>query len=95
MRCCAWRLARSFRRWLPSWVYGASSCMIGAVPIAGKRMTAQLRREGRIVNAKRVLRLMREDNLLCLRAGPFVPRAISGHSRELALYYPTGMNRLL
>jgi putative transposase len=39
-----------------------------------RRITAQLRREGRIVNAKRVLRLMREDNLLCLRARPFVPR---------------------
>jgi len=39
-----------------------------------RRITAQLRREGRIVNAKRVLRLMREDNLLCLRTSPFVPR---------------------
>jgi len=39
-----------------------------------RRIAAQLRREGQIVNAKRVLRLMREDNLLCLRASPFVPR---------------------
>jgi transposase InsO family protein len=39
-----------------------------------RRITAQLRREGQIVNAKRVLRLMHEDNLLCLRARPFVPR---------------------
>ena len=39
-----------------------------------RRITAQLRREGRIANAKRVLRLMREDNLLCLRERPFVPR---------------------
>jgi transposase InsO family protein len=39
-----------------------------------RRIAAQLRREGQIVNAKRVLRLMREDNLLCLRARPFVPR---------------------
>jgi transposase InsO family protein len=38
-----------------------------------RRITAQLRREGHIVNAKRVLRLMREDNLLCLRKSPFVP----------------------
>jgi transposase InsO family protein len=38
-----------------------------------RRIAAQLRREGHIVNAKRVLRLMREDNLLCLRAKPFVP----------------------
>jgi transposase InsO family protein len=40
-----------------------------------RRIAAQLRREGQIVNAKRVLRLMREDNLLCLRARPFVPGA--------------------
>jgi putative transposase len=35
----------------------------------------QLRRdEGIVVNHKCVLRLMREDNLLCLRRKPFVPR---------------------
>ena len=39
-----------------------------------RRIAKELRREGHIVNAKRVLRLMREDNLLCLRAKPFVPR---------------------
>ena len=39
-----------------------------------RRITAQLRREGHVVNAKRVLRLMREDNLLSLRIRPFVPR---------------------
>jgi transposase InsO family protein len=39
-----------------------------------RRITAQLRREDWIVNSKRVLRLMREDNLLCLRTRPFVPR---------------------
>ena len=40
-----------------------------------RRITWKLKREhGLIVNAKRVLRLMREDNLLCLRAKPFVPR---------------------
>jgi putative transposase len=38
-----------------------------------RRIAAQLRRDGFIVNHKRVLRLMREDNLLCLRARPFVP----------------------
>ena len=31
-------------------------------------------RDGLIVNHKRVLRLMRQDNLLCLRRKPFVPR---------------------
>jgi transposase InsO family protein len=38
-----------------------------------RRITALLRREGWLVNHKRVLRLMREDNLLCLRHRPFVP----------------------
>jgi len=37
-------------------------------------ITALLRREeGIVANHKRVLRLMREDNLLCLRIRPFVP----------------------
>jgi len=44
-----------------------------------RRIAAQLRREGQIVNAKRVLRLMREDNLLCLRASPFAPRTTDSH----------------
>ncbi|MGH6933719.1 MAG: IS3 family transposase [Dongiaceae bacterium] len=38
-----------------------------------RRIAAQLRREGLAVNRKRVLRLMREDNLLCLRTRPFMP----------------------
>jgi hypothetical protein len=36
-------------------------------------ITRQLRHDGLIVNHKRVLRLMREDNLLGLRRRPFVP----------------------
>ena len=45
----------------------------------------QLRREeGIIVNHKRVLRLMREDNLLCLRRKAFVPRTTdSRHDWEI------------
>ena len=39
-----------------------------------RRIAHQLRREGQPVNHKRVLRLMREDNLLCLRQKPYVPR---------------------
>jgi transposase InsO family protein len=38
-----------------------------------RRIAAQLRREGLVANHKRVLRLMRRDNLLCLRRRPFVP----------------------
>lgn len=37
-----------------------------------RRVTATLRRQGVIVNAKRVLRLMREDNLLAQRKTPFL-----------------------
>jgi transposase InsO family protein len=37
-------------------------------------ITHQLRREGIVVNHKRVLRLMRQDNLLCLRRKAFVPQ---------------------
>src|SRR5438067_1137505 len=45
-----------------------------------RRISAQLRREGVVVNHKRVLRLMREDNLLVLRTRPFVPVTTdSGH----------------
>jgi putative transposase len=38
-----------------------------------RRIAAQLRRDGFVMNHKRVLRLMRRDNLLCLRRRPFVP----------------------
>lgn len=38
-----------------------------------RRIAAQLRRDGLVANHKRVLRLMRRDNLLCLRERPFVP----------------------
>jgi transposase InsO family protein len=38
-----------------------------------RRVAAVLRREGMVVNHKRVRRLMGEDNLLCLRHRPFVP----------------------
>jgi putative transposase len=39
-----------------------------------RRIAALLGREGWQANHKRVLRLMREDNLLCLRGRPFVPQ---------------------
>jgi putative transposase len=38
-----------------------------------RRITAQLRRSGVVVNAKRVQRLMREDNLIAMRRKPFAP----------------------
>ncbi|THK33681.1 IS3 family transposase [Ensifer sp. MPMI2T] len=45
-----------------------------------RRIGALLRREGWQVNHKCILRIMREDNLLCLRARPFVPATT--HSRH-------------
>jgi transposase InsO family protein len=44
-----------------------------------RRIGALLRREGWQANHKRVLRLMREDNLLCLRQTPFVPMMTNSH----------------
>jgi putative transposase len=44
-----------------------------------RRITAQLRRDGWQINRKRVQRLMREDNLLCLRRRKFVVTTDSAH----------------
>ena len=53
-----------------------------------RRITRRLRDEGLVVNAKRVLRLMRADNLLSLRRRPFVPprrrAAIPSRSRPIS-----------
>jgi len=48
------------------------------------RMTKELQRRGWAVNHKRVYRLMREDNLLCLRRRKFVVTTDSAH--ELPVY---------
>jgi putative transposase len=45
-----------------------------------RRVTAELRRRGWKVNHKRVRRIMREDNLLCLRRRKFVLTTDSKHS---------------
>ena len=64
-----------------------------------RRITAELQRRGFDVNHKRVLRLMREDNLLCLRRRAFVVTTDSGHN--LPVYpnlarglRPDGINQL-
>lgn len=44
------------------------------------RMTEELKRRGWAVNHKRVYRLMREDNLLCLRRRKFVVTTDSAHA---------------
>jgi putative transposase len=47
------------------------------------RITAELRRRGWQVNAKRVQRILREDNLLCLRKKKFVVTTDSGHNLRI------------
>ncbi len=63
------------------------------------RITQQLRRQGWTVNAKRVYRLMREDNLLCVRRRKFLVTTDSNHSRRVypnlaRELVPTGVNQL-
>lgn len=47
------------------------------------RITAELRRRGWSVNPKRVYRLLREDNLLCVRKRKFVVTTNSNHGRRV------------
>lgn len=49
-----------------------------------RRITAELRRRNRVVNHKRVLRIMREDNLLSVRRKSFVVTTNSNH--KLSVY---------
>jgi len=48
-----------------------------------RRITAELRRRGWAVNHKKVHRLMREDNLLCVRRRKFVVTTDSNHGRGI------------
>lgn len=64
-----------------------------------RRMKMELKDRGWVVNHKRVRRMMREDNLLCLRQRKFVVTTDSDHDRPV---YPnlagelelTGLNQL-
>jgi transposase InsO family protein len=47
------------------------------------RITAELRRRGWTVNPKRVYRLLREDNLLCVRKRKFIVTTDSNHGRKV------------
>jgi len=47
------------------------------------RITKELRRRGWTVNPKRVYRLLREDNLLCVRKRKFVVTTDSNHGRKV------------
>jgi putative transposase len=64
-----------------------------------RRITAELRHRGFTVNRKRVLRMMRQDNLLCVRRRAFVVTSDSRHN--LPVYpnlagqmEPTAINQL-
>jgi putative transposase len=78
----------------------AIQCIALEWPSYGRpRITAQLRRQGWQVNPKRVYRLLREDNLLCVRKRKFVVTTNSNHDLHV---YPslaadmvlTGVNQL-
>jgi len=64
-----------------------------------RRVTAELRRRGLLVNHKRVARLMREDNLLAVQPRAFVVTTDSKHELEVYLNLAsklklTGLNQL-
>jgi putative transposase len=65
-----------------------------------RRIVIEIRRAGWAINHKRVLRLMRQDNLLCLRRRSFVPmttdsshgwRVVPNLARHMV---PTGLDQL-
>jgi transposase InsO family protein len=63
------------------------------------RITAELRRRGWVVNPKRVHRIMREDNLLCLRRRKFIVTSDSRHGFSVYVNLagemkPTNVNQL-
>ena len=64
-----------------------------------RRVTAELRRRGMLVNHKRVVRLMRTDNLLAVQPRAFVVTTDSKHEFEVCLNLArklklTGINQL-
>lgn len=64
-----------------------------------RRITAELQKRGFAINHKRVLRMMREDNLLCVRRRKFVITTDSRHNLPIypnlaAQITPTSINQL-
>jgi transposase InsO family protein len=64
-----------------------------------RRITAELRRRGMLVNHKRVARMMREDNLLAVQPRTFMVTTDSAHALEVFLNLArrmtlTGINQL-
>jgi putative transposase len=58
-----------------------------------RRITAELRRRGLLVNHKRVARLMREDNLLAIQPRAFVVTTDTQHDLEVYLNLASRMTR--
>ena len=64
-----------------------------------RRVTAELRKRGMVINHKRVARIMREDNLLAAQPRAFVVTTDSDHELEVYLNLArrmelTGVNQL-
>jgi transposase InsO family protein len=64
-----------------------------------RRITAELQKRGFSINHKRVLRMMREDNLLCVRRRKFVVTTDSRHNLPIypnlaAAIVPNAINQL-
>src|SRR5205814_1500476 len=64
-----------------------------------RRIAAELRRRGMVVNRKRVMRVMREDSLLAVQPRTFVTTTDSDHELEVCLNVAgrmklTGTNQL-
>jgi putative transposase len=76
-----------YRHWATSAPRQEETCVRDAVQRVAlanehygyRRVAWQMQREGFVVNHKRVLRLMRDDNLLCLRTRSFVPVTTDSH----------------
>ena len=64
-----------------------------SIPTYGyRRVSAELRRRGYVVNRKRVRRIMREENLLCKRRRAFVRTTDSRHGYRVFPNLARGMN---
>jgi putative transposase len=84
-----------FYRWLQKTQPGAEETVVRAAiqevsvehhrHYGYRRITAELRHRGMVVNRKRVLRMMQEDNLLAIRKRRFVATTDSQHPFEVFL----------
>ena len=62
-----------------------------------RRMTIELHNRGYLVNHKKVLRLMKEDNLLCVKKQfkPLTTDSNHPHTVYIQTYYDTNSSRIL